>query len=120
MTNTVRINAAALNRPGVFVGQTSTGGLPQPIATHAVAYVFGTTQMDGTMEVRAICPTPLCYPTPRLRLLPPRTSFKKLGVQSLQLMLVPLLPMTQSNLFLTTLVLMVFFILQEFLLLLRL
>jgi hypothetical protein len=46
MTNTVRINAAALNRPGVFVGQTSTGGLPQPIATHAVAYIFGTTQSD--------------------------------------------------------------------------
>ena len=46
MANTVRINAAALNRPGVFVGQTSTGGLPQPIATHAVAYVFGTTQSD--------------------------------------------------------------------------
>lgn len=46
MANTVRINATALNRPGVFVGQSSTGGLPQPIATHAVAYVFGTTQGD--------------------------------------------------------------------------
>lgn len=46
MANTVRIGATALNRPGVFVSQTSTGGLPQPIATHAVAYVFGTTQSD--------------------------------------------------------------------------
>jgi hypothetical protein len=53
MANTVRINAAALNRPGVFVSQSSTGGLPQPIATHAVAYVFGTTQGDEYYEDRA-------------------------------------------------------------------
>lgn len=50
MANTVRINAAALNRPGVFVSQSSTGGLPQPIATHAVAYVFGTTEVDEYHE----------------------------------------------------------------------
>ncbi len=53
MANTVRINAAALNRPGVFVSQSSTGGLPQPIATHAVAYVFGTTQGDEYYEDQA-------------------------------------------------------------------
>jgi hypothetical protein len=37
---------ANLNRPGVFVTQTSTGGLPQPIATHAVGYIFGTTENE--------------------------------------------------------------------------
>jgi hypothetical protein len=46
MANTVRINAATLNRPGVFVTQTSTGSLPQPIATHAIGYLFGTTPTE--------------------------------------------------------------------------
>lgn len=39
-------NAAALNRPGVFVTQSTSGSLPQPIATHAVGYLFGTTPAD--------------------------------------------------------------------------
>ena len=46
MANPIRINAATLNRPGVFVTQTSTGSLPQPIATHAVGYLFGTTPTE--------------------------------------------------------------------------
>lgn len=46
MANPIRINAATLNRPGVFVTQTSTGSLPQPIATHAVGYIFGTTPSE--------------------------------------------------------------------------
>jgi len=46
MANPIRINAATLNRPGVFVAQTTTGSLPQPIATHAVGYVFGTTPTE--------------------------------------------------------------------------
>lgn len=46
MANPIRINAATLNRPGVFVTQTSTGSLPQPIATHAVGYIFGTTPTE--------------------------------------------------------------------------
>ncbi len=36
----------SLNRPGVFVSQSVTGGLPQPIASHAVGYLFGTTPAD--------------------------------------------------------------------------
>ena len=40
------MNAASLNRPGVFVAQSVTGGLPQPIASHAVGYLFGTTPAD--------------------------------------------------------------------------
>lgn len=46
MANPIRINAATLNRPGVFVTQTTTGSLPQPIATHAVGYIFGTTPTE--------------------------------------------------------------------------
>lgn len=46
MANPISINAATLNRPGVFVTQTSTGTLPQPIATHAVGYLFGTTASE--------------------------------------------------------------------------
>ena len=46
MANPIRINAATLNRPGVFVAQATTGSLPQPIATHAVGYVFGTTPTE--------------------------------------------------------------------------
>lgn len=46
MANPIRINAATLNRPGVFVTQASTGGLPQPLATHAVGYIFGTTPTE--------------------------------------------------------------------------
>ena len=46
MANPIRINAATLNRPGVFVTQTSTGSLPQPIATHAVGYLFGSTPTE--------------------------------------------------------------------------
>lgn len=50
MANQVTINAATLNRPGVFVAQSVTGGLPQPIATHAVGYLFGTTPADEYYE----------------------------------------------------------------------
>ena len=46
MANPIRINAATLNRPGVFVTQASTGSLPQPLATHAVGYIFGTTPTE--------------------------------------------------------------------------
>jgi hypothetical protein len=46
MANPIRINASTLNRPGVFVTQASTGGLPQPIASHAVGYLFGTTPTE--------------------------------------------------------------------------
>jgi hypothetical protein len=56
MANPIRINAATLNRPGVFVTQASTGGLPQPIASHAVGYLFGTTPVEdyyGTDAVNA-------------------------------------------------------------------
>ena len=46
MANPIRINAATLNRPGVFVAQSTTGSLPQPIATHAVGYIFGSTPAE--------------------------------------------------------------------------
>ena len=46
MATSITVNAAALNRPGVFVAQSVTGGLPQPIASHAVGYLFGTTPAD--------------------------------------------------------------------------
>jgi hypothetical protein len=46
MANTIRLNAASLNRPGVFVTQTSSGGVPEPIANHAVGYIFGTTPTE--------------------------------------------------------------------------
>ncbi len=39
-------NTASLNRPGVFITQTAAGGLPQPLASHAVGYLFGTTPAD--------------------------------------------------------------------------
>jgi hypothetical protein len=54
MANPIRINAATLNRPGVFVTQTSTGSLPQPIATHAVGYIFGTTPSEDYYKEDAI------------------------------------------------------------------
>ena len=46
MATSITVNAATLNRPGVFVTQSVTGGLPQPIASHAVGYLFGTTPAD--------------------------------------------------------------------------
>lgn len=46
MANQVTINASAINRPGVFIAQSVAGGLPQPIASHAVGYLFGTTPAD--------------------------------------------------------------------------
>lgn len=46
MTNQVTVNSSTLNRPGVFVSQSTGGGLPQPIASHAVGYIFGTTPAD--------------------------------------------------------------------------
>lgn len=46
MASTITVNAASLNRPGVFVTQTAAGGLPQPLASHAVGYLFGTTPAD--------------------------------------------------------------------------
>lgn len=54
MANPIRINAATLNRPGVFVTQASTGGLPQPIATHAVGYLFGSTPTEDYYEGNAL------------------------------------------------------------------
>jgi hypothetical protein len=50
LANQVTINAATLNRPGVFVAQSISGGLPQPIASHAVGYLFGTTPADEYYE----------------------------------------------------------------------
>jgi hypothetical protein len=46
LATSITVNAATLNRPGVFVAQSITGGLPQPIASHAVGYLFGTTPAD--------------------------------------------------------------------------
>ena len=46
MANPVNINVGALQRPGVFVTQSSTGGLPQPVASHAIGYIFGSTPVD--------------------------------------------------------------------------
>lgn len=46
LANQISVNAATLNRPGVFISQSTTGSLPQPIATHAVGYLFGTTPAD--------------------------------------------------------------------------
>ena len=46
MANPVNINVGALQRPGVFVTQSSTGGLPQPLASHAIGYIFGSTPTD--------------------------------------------------------------------------
>ena len=46
MANPVNINVGALQRPGVFVTQSSTGGLPQPLASHAIGYIFGSTPVD--------------------------------------------------------------------------
>ena len=46
MASSITLNAGLLNRPGVFVTQSATGGLPQPLASHAVGYIFGTTPAD--------------------------------------------------------------------------
>lgn len=46
MASSITVNAAPLTRPGVFVTQSATGGLPQPLASHAVGYLFGTTPAD--------------------------------------------------------------------------
>ena len=46
MANPVNINVGAIKRPGVFVTQSSTGGLPQPLASHAIGYIFGSTPTD--------------------------------------------------------------------------
>jgi hypothetical protein len=46
LASSITVNAAPLNRPGVFVTQSATGGLPQPLASHAVGYLFGTTPAD--------------------------------------------------------------------------
>jgi hypothetical protein len=54
MANPIRINAATLNRPGVFVTQASTGGLPQPIASHAVGYLFGSTPTEDYYGADAV------------------------------------------------------------------
>ena len=54
MANPIRINATTLNRPGVFVTQASTGGLPQPTATHAVGYLFGSTPTEDYYEGNAL------------------------------------------------------------------
>ena len=42
----VNINVGAIQRPGVFVTQSATGGLPQPLASHAIGYIFGSTPVD--------------------------------------------------------------------------
>lgn len=54
MANPIRINASTLNRPGVFVTQASTGGLPQPIASHAVGYLFGTIPVEDYYGTDAV------------------------------------------------------------------
>lgn len=46
MATSITTNVATLNRPGVFITQSATGGLPQPLASHAVGYLFGTTPAD--------------------------------------------------------------------------
>ena len=46
MASSITVNSVPLTRPGVFVTQSATGGLPQPLASHAVGYLFGTTPAD--------------------------------------------------------------------------
>ena len=46
MATSITVNAATLNRPGVFVTQSATGALPQPLASHAVGYLFGSTPAE--------------------------------------------------------------------------
>lgn len=46
MATSITVNSGLLNRPGVFITQSATGGLPQPLASHAVGYIFGTTPAD--------------------------------------------------------------------------
>lgn len=45
MATSINLNTG-LQRPGVFITQSATGGLPQPLASHAVGYLFGTTPAD--------------------------------------------------------------------------
>lgn len=51
MANPVNINVSGINRPGVFVTQSQTGGLPQPLASHAIGYIFGSTPTDPYDDV---------------------------------------------------------------------
>jgi len=46
LATSITTNVGSLNRPGVFISQAATGGLPQPLASHAVGYLFGTTPAD--------------------------------------------------------------------------
>lgn len=43
---TSQVRVSSINRPGVFVNQTASQTLPQPIANHAIGYIFGTTPAE--------------------------------------------------------------------------
>lgn len=43
---TSQVRVSAVNRPGVFVNQTAAQSLPQPLANHAIGYIFGTTPAE--------------------------------------------------------------------------
>lgn len=79
MANTVRINASTLNRPGVFVTQSSTGALPQPIATHAVGYLFGTTPTEDYYGEDAINAYSLLEPYKPTQIGSPQDFIEKVG-----------------------------------------
>jgi hypothetical protein len=46
MVQAINTNISGISRPGVFVNQTSIGGLPQPLASHAIGYIFVSTEAD--------------------------------------------------------------------------
>jgi hypothetical protein len=46
MVEAIRANYSGITRPGVFVNQTYTGGVPQPLASHAIGYIFASTEAD--------------------------------------------------------------------------
>ena len=50
MVQTINTNVGGINRPGVFVNQTYVGGLPQPLASHAIGYIFVSTEADDYLS----------------------------------------------------------------------
>lgn len=50
MVQTVKTNVSGISRPGVFVNQTYIGGLPQPLASHAIGYIFVSTEADDYLS----------------------------------------------------------------------
>lgn len=52
MVQSINVNASGITRPGVFVNQTYIGGLPQQLASHAVGYIFVSTEADDYFSNR--------------------------------------------------------------------